>query len=104
MSSEAILTVSALVVAITQYVKWAGFISDKRGPIAVLLISLFGVSIWVISFADTWSRGMAFGLLVAWINVTLAAAGIYGFTRSMPEAITTTSGPPAGAGASPTAK
>lgn len=104
MSSEAILTVSALTVAICQYLKWSGFISDKRGPIAVLLIALFGVSLWIISFSDQWSRTMVFGLLAAWINVTLAAAGVYGFTRSMPEAISSTSNPPTGAGASATTK
>jgi hypothetical protein len=37
MDGQAILTVSAAVVALTQIVKWGG-IPDKWGPVAVILL------------------------------------------------------------------
>lgn len=101
MSGQAIITVSASVVALTQLLKWSKVVSDQRGPLAVLVLALFGVAFWGWATGDI-SRASAFGYFAGWISVSTSAAGVYGFTRSGPESITATSTPPAGAGASPT--
>lgn len=103
MDAEAILTVASVVVALTQLVKWAGM-PDRLGPWVVLALSAFGVVFW------GWSRGsfestQAFGYFAGWINVALAAAGTFGFTRAAPGAVTSAKSPPAGgAGANPVEK
>lgn len=101
MSGQAILTVSASVVALTQLLKWGKVVSDQRGPLAVLVLALFGVAFWGWTTGDI-TRASAFGYFAGWITVATSAAGVYGFTRSGPEAITSTSTPPSGAGASTT--
>lgn len=82
MTPEAVLTVSAVIIALVQYLKWSNLIPDKRAPVVVAALAAFGVTVWVISFADELSRRMVFSLVAAWINVTLNAAGIYGFART----------------------
>ena len=100
MNAEAIITVSAAVVALTQLFKW-GFIPDRYGPISVVFLSAIGVAFWAWSSGD-FSRANSFGYFAGWIAIATSAAGVFGFTRAGSEAITKTSGPPAGAGASPT--
>lgn len=101
MSGQAIMAVSASIVALTQLLKWGKIVSDQRGPLVVLILALIGVGFWGWTTGDI-SRATAFGYFAGWISVATSAAGIYGFTRAGSEAITKTSGPPAGAGASPT--
>jgi hypothetical protein len=103
MNGQAIITVSAAVVALVQLVKWAG-IRDAYGPIAVLLLSLFGVAFWGWSTGDV-TRASSFGYFAGWIAVSTSAAGVFGFTRASGEAVSRLK-PPAlgGAGSSPTIK
>lgn len=101
MSGQAIMAVSASVVALTQLLKWGKIVSDQRGPLMVLILALVGVGFWGWTTGDI-TRATAFGYFAGWISVATSAAGIYGFTRSGPEAITATSTPPTGAGASAT--
>lgn len=101
MSGQAIITVSAAVVALTSLLKWTKIVSDKRGPIMVLVWAVIGVAFWGWTTGD-FGRATAFAYFAGWIAVATSAAGVYGFTRSGPEAITATTSPPAGAGASPT--
>ena len=100
MDGQAILTVSGAVVALTQLAKW-GFVKDKHGPIAVMLLSLIGVAFWAWTTGN-FGRTTSFGYFAGWIAVATSAAGIFGFTRATSEAITKTSSPPSGAGGSPT--
>ena len=100
MSGQAIIAVSAAVVALTQLAKW-GFVPDRYGPIAVIVLSILGVVFWGWSTGD-FSRASAFGYFAGWIAVTTSAAGVFGFTRASSEAVTKTTSPPAGAGGSPT--
>jgi hypothetical protein len=98
--ATAIGTVSIAVVGLTQLVKWGG-VPDRYGPLAVLVLSILGTSIWA------WSRGnferaTAFDYFAGGIIVAMSAAGIFGFTRAGSDAITKTSSPPSGAGSSPT--
>jgi hypothetical protein len=102
MDAEAVLTVSGAVVALTQLVKWMG-LPDQRAPLAVLGLAALGVLFWGIS-EGTFQRALAFEYFAGWIAVALAAAGVYGFTRSGPSSLTATQAPPPGAGASRTVK
>lgn len=101
MSGQAIITVSAAVVALTQLMKFANVINDRRGPIGVLVLAFLGVAFWGWSTGD-FTRASAFGYFAGWIAVSTSAAGVFGFTRSAPEAVTATKTPPTGAGANPT--
>jgi hypothetical protein len=104
MDGQAILTVSAAVVALTQIAKWAG-LEDKRGPIAVLVLAALGVVLWGFSVGN-FERNQLFAYFGGWIAVATSAAGVFGFTRSGADALTATKSPPAaaGAGANPTIK
>lgn len=101
MSGQAIMAVSASVVTLTQLLKWGKIVSDQRGPLVVIILAMFGVMFWGWTTGDI-TRATAFGYFAGWIAVATSAAGVYGFTRSGPEAITSTSTPPTGAGASVT--
>ena len=80
MDAQAILTVSAAVVALVQLAKWAG-VDDSKGPMAVLMCSLFGVAFWGWA-SGTFIRTVAFDYFAGWIAVMTSAAGVFGFTRS----------------------
>ncbi len=85
MDAQAVMTVAAAVVALTQLAKWCG-LPDKWGPVAVLLFSLFGVALWGYS-ANDFTRALLFAYFAGWIAVTNA-----------------TTPPNSGAGSSPTSK
>ena len=106
LTAESIVAVSAAVVALVQLVKWAG-LPDRRGPLVVLAFALAGVVLYQVSYAPDgrlFARTDIWPIFAAWIAVALSAAGVFGFVRSGPEAVTSTSKPPAGAGAEPTVK
>lgn len=101
MNGEAIVSVSAATVALTQITKWMG-IPDKWGAVAVLVISAIGVSIWAYSQGE-FLRTEAFSYFAGWIAVATSAAGVFGFTRAAASAVTKASPPPdAGAGTNTT--
>lgn len=102
MDAKAIMIVSGAVVMLVQLVKWAG-LPDSRGPLAVLVCSLLGVAFWGWSRGD-FTRATAFEYFAGFIVVAATAAGVFGFTRSLPSAVTATSEPPHGAGSNPTVK
>jgi hypothetical protein len=80
MSAEAIITVSAAVVALVQVIKWA-LGRDGWGPAIVLLVSLLGVAVWAVSQGEAaWAS--AWSYFAGWVAVTTSAAGVYGFTRA----------------------
>lgn len=102
MNSEAIVTIGAAVVALTQMAKWAG-INDKHGPVAVAVLSMLGVMMWGVSNQAAFDRAMIWPFFSAWIAVATSAAGVFGYTRATREAIVRTSTPPNdGAGSSRT--
>lgn len=101
MDGEAIVAVSAAVVALVQLVKWAG-IPDRWGPFAVLALACVGVVFWGWS-KGTYEQARAFEYFAGWIAVATSAAGIFGFTRASTSAVTRMTAPPeSGAGSSPT--
>lgn len=107
MTAENIALVSAAVVALTQLIKWMG-LPDRRGPLVVLGLAALGVALWAASFESAFERRAIWPYFAAWIVVATSAAGVYGFTRSMPEAVTVTRRPPGaahgGAAQEPTAR
>jgi hypothetical protein len=101
MSGEAIISVSAAVVALTQMLKWAG-IPDKWGTLAVLALAALGVAVWGFT-QPVIDRTDAFNYFAGWIAVATSAAGVFGFTRASASAVTAARQPPGdGAGSSPT--
>ena len=103
MSAEAIVAVSAAVVAFVQLIKWAG-LRDHWGPVVVILLSGVGVGIWL-SSQPTWppARTDTWPIFAGWIAVALSAAGVFGFTRAGASAVARVSTPPDdGAGSSAT--
>lgn len=102
MTAESILTVSAAVMALTQLLKWA-VVPDKWGPLLVLVLSLLGVLFWIWT-QNAFVRTEAFSYFAAWVAVSVAAAGVYGFSRASGNALTKLSAPPGGAGDQPTVK
>lgn len=103
LTSQAIMSISAAVVALTSLLKWAG-VKDHYGPGAVLAVSLLGVLFWGWSNAAL-SRESAFDFFAGWVAVSMSAAGVYGFSRASGAALTRMTAPPAsGAGSEPTIK
>lgn len=106
MTAEAVVTISALVVALTQLVKWLGM-PDRKGAVVVLLLALLGVVAYQISYAPDsgiFLRTDLWPILAAWIAVATSAAGVFGFTRTASDSVTSTRTPPAGAGQQPVVK
>jgi hypothetical protein len=102
-SQAAVVTVSGLVVALTQVAKWMG-VPDRRGPIVVLALSL-SMAIILAWSQNNFGRKTAIDYLAVFVNVLLASAGVFGFTRAAPEAVSSFSSPPSGgAGSNPTVK
>jgi hypothetical protein len=93
MNGEAIMTVSAAVVALTQLAKWFG-LSNRYGSIAVILLSVVGVALWAWSQESLPARTEFFSYFAGFIAVATSAAGVFGFTRATSEAVTKTSSPP----------
>ncbi len=85
MESEAIVTVSATVVALVQLAKWAG-LSGERAPWGVALLSALGVGVWAYSEGDP-AQASAFGYLTAFAAVMTSAAGVFGFTRASADSL-----------------
>ena len=90
MDGQAIMTVSAAVVALVQLAKWAG-VDDSKGPLSVLALSLLGVAFWAWAQND-FTRDQAFAYFAGWIAVMTSAAGVFGFTRATGNALTTMRG------------
>jgi hypothetical protein len=75
-----ILTVSAVVVALTQLVRWAG-LDERWAPAAVAVLAALGVGLWAAA-AGPPAPSAAFDYFAAWVTVTTSAAGVFGFTRA----------------------
>lgn len=107
LTAENIAVVAAAVLALTQLLKWGRLVTDERGPLAVLALSLVGVLLFQVSQApdgSVFGRGDIWPIFSAWIVVSLTAAGAFGFTRASADAVTATRSPPPGAAQNPTVK
>jgi hypothetical protein len=95
MNGEAIITVSAAVVALTQLLKWAG-VPDKWGALVVVLLAAIGVAVWAFSQDLILERADLWPYFAGWIAVATSAAGVFGFTRAAASAVTAAKPPPLG--------
>ena len=95
MKAEDIVIVAGAVTILTQMVKWGG-LPDSRGPLIVLALSFLGVMMWAISNESVFDRHLIWPYFAGWVSVSAAAAGVFGFTRALPSAVTSTKSPPAG--------
>lgn len=86
MDSEAIVTVAAAVVALTQLCKWAG-VPYRRAPFIVVANAALGVLVWIYAHGGP-ERARAWGYFTAWIAIACAAAGVFGFARESAETLT----------------
>ena len=87
MHAESIVTVSASVVALTQLIKWTGYVPERTGPLVVLALALVGVGFYAWTAGD-FDRGTAFMYFAGWVSVALNAAGTYGFSRAANDTLT----------------
>jgi hypothetical protein len=102
-SQTLVSSVSVLVVGLTQILKWQKLLNDRRGPIGVMVLSL-AFTVLIAWTQGNFGRQTAIDYVAVFINITFAAAGVFGFTRAAPEAVSSFSKPPdAGAGNSQTA-
>lgn len=84
MTPEAILSISAAVIALVQLIKWAGM-PDAYGHYAVLLLAALGVGLYAYTTNTTgFQQGALFSYFTGWIAVATSSAGVYGFTRAVP--------------------
>lgn len=85
MNSDAVITISALVVAIAQLIKWGApdrVLSGMAALLLVAILSAFGVGAWVFSLASPVDKTWTFGILSAWVAVMLTSAGVFGFVNT----------------------
>ena len=80
MQGVPILTVSAIVIALAQLVRWAG-LPDRWAPLAVAVLAAVGVGLWAVA-AGPAPPGAVFDYFAAWVSVATSAAGVFGFTRA----------------------
>mgnify|MGYP003394818482 CR=1 FL=1 len=86
MNAEAIITVSAAVIALVQLIKWSGLVAADKSPVAVLVLSLIGIIFYRLSgppleWVDAWP------IFAAWIATATSAAGTFGFVREAPDTV-----------------
>lgn len=86
MDGEAIVSVSAAVVALTQLAKWAR-LPDRLAPVVVVVFALIGVAFWGWTQGGV-TRDVAFGYFAGWVAVMTSAAGVWGFTRGSGDSLT----------------
>jgi hypothetical protein len=85
MNAQAMATVSTVVVALVQLIKWTGKVPDGWAPLAVLACSVLGVACW------GWQYGRGIGpfeYLAGTVMVMTSAAGVFGFVRATNDALT----------------
>jgi hypothetical protein len=104
MDAAATLAIGGLVTALAQVGKWMG-LRDQYGPLALVLLSASATALWVYS-KGTYDRTLLFDVVTGAASVMLTSAGIFGFTRSLPAAVTEGSRNSTipGAGQNPTTK
>lgn len=90
MNSQDTMTIAAAVVALVQLAKWSG-VPSSRAPALVALAALLGVLLWIFAHGGP-DRSATFDYFASWILVSSAAAGVYGFTKSIGHALARGSG------------
>jgi hypothetical protein len=53
------------------------------GPVTIFVYAALAEGLWLVSYAWPPPQTMAFSIFANWVGITLAASGLYGFTRTM---------------------
>jgi hypothetical protein len=86
MDAEAMAGVTTAIVTLTQLTKWFGM-PTRFAPVLVMGLSLLGCAFWGWTHANL-NRETAWEYFVGWIMVSVSSAGVWGFTRSTADALT----------------
>lgn len=83
MNASDALMVAAVVVPLTEVVKYSQRVPDRWAVPVVMILSALGVWLWAWSSMTTIPRQEAWPLFAGWVNVVVTAAGVYGFIREV---------------------
>jgi len=87
MDGQAIITVSAAVVALTQIIKWSPLPTDGYVPVVIVFaLSGLGVMIWGASNEINFGRQLLWSYFAGWIAVSTSAAGVFGLAQATSKA------------------
>lgn len=81
MDAQAILQVTAAVVALTQLFKGFG-VPNRWGLLVAAAVSVVGVFAWAFSHPDTLTRTAFWDYFAGWVTVLTSAAGVFGIIRA----------------------
>lgn len=86
MNGEAIISVTAAVVAIVQILKASAW-CVRHALVLLFAVSALAVGLWAYS-AGALTQATAFQLFAGWAAVSLSAAGVFGVVRATPDQVT----------------
>jgi hypothetical protein len=89
MDGQAIISVSAAVVAFTQLVKYSPI--PTTGFIPVILVFLFaglGCALWAVSNEPAFDRHLLFNYFAGWIAVATSAGGVFSLSQAAHSSVT----------------
>lgn len=82
MDAQAVITVGAAVMALTQLIKWSPIPTAGYRPVVIVFIlSGLGVLLWALSFEPTFDRRWLFNYFSAWVAVATSSAGVFGLAQ-----------------------
>lgn len=90
MDAQAVIAVSASVVALIQILKATG-LTGRWALVTSAVLSAVGVALWGYS-VGTFARTQTFEYFAAWIAVLTSAAGAFGIVNGGAEAVTSVKG------------
>ncbi len=89
MNTQTALTIGAVVVPLTEVVKFFAPIPQRWGILVAAFWSAVGVALWGYSQATPFDHTQAFDYFAGFAGVLTTAAGVYGFVKNVtPEAVT----------------
>jgi hypothetical protein len=82
MNAQAVLTISAAVVGLTQLIKFSKVVPDSYGLYVSVGLAALGVAVWGVSQPVVY-RTEAFDYFAGWIAVATSASGVFGIARAV---------------------
>jgi len=84
MNSKEVLSISSSIVLLSALIKWMGgsfLTTELHGGLVVLAFAAIGIALYAYSKKE--AKPDAFSLFAAWVTVSAAAAGIFGFASNL---------------------
>lgn len=101
-NGESIATISVAVVVATQLLKWFRWVNDDHGAWVVIVVAFLAEVLYYVSYAPAdqplFVRQALWPFFIGLVDISAAAAGIFGFTRAASSAVTSINKPPPGPG------